>query len=82
MTDREKLTLKQALPWRCPRHPHAQIRHWVDQQYYVYGDGYPRGTGHFAGEGYECAECGEPLCAPPMKARQSARQSVAKEVTK
>lgn len=53
------------LPWRCPQHPDAQIRHSWTRHQYVYGDGYPRG-GHDSDHKYECAECGLEL-APPRK---------------
>ena len=48
------------LPWVCPEHPNAQIRHSWDQTHYVM-NGYPVGTGIRSNQRYECAECGREL---------------------
>lgn len=52
-----RLRMKPALPWTCPQHPAAQIRHSWDQKHYVM-NGYPAGSGFSSNHKYECAECG------------------------
>ena len=54
------------LPWRCPDHPDAQILHSWDNNYTVWGDGYPRG-GHTSNHKYECNECHIELAAPKQE---------------
>ena len=51
------------LPWVCPQHPSAQIRHTWDQTHYVM-NGYPAGNGISGNHRYECAECGTQLADP------------------
>ena len=51
------------LPWRCPDHPQAQIKKSWDRTFFVYGDGYPRGSGLDSNFKYECSECGRELAA-------------------
>ena len=53
---------KKKLPWVCPEHPRAQIRHEWDETHFVMG-GLPVGTGTKAGHKYYCAECGRELAA-------------------
>lgn len=53
-----------SLPWVCPQHPDAQIRHSWDQTHYVIG-GYPAGEGIRSNHRYECVKCGTEL-APPQ----------------
>jgi hypothetical protein len=50
------------LPWLCPDHPAAQIRHEWDQSHYVM-NGYPAGEGVKSDHQYFCAECGRKLAA-------------------
>ncbi len=57
------------LPWICPQHPKAQVRHLWDQNHYVL-NGYPAGTGWKSGHRYECAECGLQL-APPKEGKSN-----------
>ena len=54
------------LPYICPEHPRAQVRHTWDRTQFVYGDGYPRGSGIDSNHQYECAICRRAL-APPKK---------------
>ena len=49
-----------ALPYVCPEHPQAQIRHSWDQTHCVL-NGYPAGTGWKSKHKYECTECGREL---------------------
>lgn len=51
------------LPWTCPQHPEAQIRHSWDQTHYVM-NGYPAGQGVRSNHRYECSECGTELAKP------------------
>jgi hypothetical protein len=51
------------LPYICPEHPHAKVRHTWDQTHYVMS-GYPAGTGTKSNHRYECAECGRELQPP------------------
>lgn len=54
---------KKDLPWVCPDHPKAQIRHtWDRTQYYL--NQYPAGTPMDSAHRYECAECGRQLATP------------------
>ena len=56
------------LPWICPNHPHAQIRHeWNRSQYIM--NGYPAGRGIDTGHQYYCAECGRELAPPTESGR-------------
>jgi len=55
------------LPWICPQHPKAQIRHLWDQSHYVM-NGYPAGLGIQSNHRHECAECGLEL-APETETR-------------
>lgn len=48
------------LPYICPEHPMAQIRHEWDQTHYVM-NGYPAGTGISSNHRYYCATCGREL---------------------
>ena len=58
------------LPWRCPKHPDAEILHSWDNNYTVgWNDGYPRG-GYSSNHKYECNECHFEL-APPNKQMDS-----------
>ena len=51
------MTATAQLPWTCPKHPQAQIRHsWNETQYVM--NGYPAGQPIRGGHRYECAECG------------------------
>lgn len=54
---------EETLPWVCPDHPSAQIRHSWDQSHYIM-NGYPAGLGIKSNDKYECAVCGREL-APP-----------------
>jgi len=47
---------KPELPWLCPDHPEANVRHLWDQSYCVL-NGYPAGTGIQSNHRYECAVC-------------------------
>lgn len=51
------------LPWRCPEHPDAMIRHLYDQNHCVL-NGYPGGTGWQSNHRYECAKCGRQVREP------------------
>lgn len=61
---------RMTLPWQCPEHPDAQIRHEWDETTLVRKDGWPLGptrvpTSH---HNYYCAECGRELAAEkPLK---------------
>lgn len=47
----------ESLPWKCPKHPNAQIRHSWDEKRYVMNQ-YPVGQRIKCNHKYECAECG------------------------
>lgn len=49
-----------SLPWICPKHPKAQVRHTWDESHYIL-NGYPAGVGIKSAHRYECAECGTEL---------------------
>lgn len=72
MTDNAKpasaATVDSPLPWTCPDHPHAKIRHDWLRTTYVYRDGYPRG-GRDHEHKYFCNDCGLEL-SPPNVGRQ------------
>lgn len=51
-----------SLPWTCPDHPQAEIRHLWDQTHYVL-NGYPAGQGIKSNHRYECAVCNRELAA-------------------
>ena len=53
-----------SLPYICPDHPNAKIRHEWDQERFVYSDGYPRGQPLSLNHRYYCNDCGRELCAP------------------
>jgi hypothetical protein len=48
------------LPWQCPDHPNARIKHSWDEKHYVF-NGYPAGEGIKSKHKYECNECGMEL---------------------
>ena len=50
------------IPYICPDHPEAKIRHEWDQNHYVM-NGYPAGTGWRTNHKYFCDECGRELCS-------------------
>ena len=50
------------LPWVCPDHPQAMIRHSWNRSHYVM-NGYPAGTSIDSNHRYECADCGRQLAA-------------------
>lgn len=50
------------LPYICPEHPDAQIKHTWDQTHYVM-NGYPAGEGISSKHQYWCAKCGRELAA-------------------
>lgn len=52
-----------SLPWICPQHPKAQIRHLWDRSQYVM-NGYTAGRGIDTNHRYECADCGLELASP------------------
>ncbi len=54
------------LPWVCPKHPNAQIRHSWDEKHHVL-NGEPEGRGMRFNHRYECAECMTQLAAPNDK---------------
>lgn len=66
MSETNKLDELQHLPWRCPDHPDAMIRHSWDQTHYVL-NGYPAGEGMRSNHRYECAECGRQLADEKAK---------------
>ena len=49
------------LPYICPEHPKAPVRHWWDEDYFCHGRkvGKPIQRNHR----YECAVCGRQLSA-------------------
>jgi hypothetical protein len=54
------------LPWTCPQHPKARIRHTWDETHCVL-NGYEAGEGIKSKHCYECAECGQELSAQNME---------------
>lgn len=55
---------KKELPYVCPEHPEAQIRHEWNQTHYVM-NGYPQGAGIKHGHQYFCDICRRELA--PLK---------------
>lgn len=55
--------MENRLPWRCPKHPNAKIKHSWDRTQFVYNDGYPRG-GFDDNHKYECGDCRTELRNP------------------
>lgn len=55
------------LPYLCPQHPRAQIRHLWDQTHYIM-NGLPAGAGFRKNHRYECAECGLQVAPPDAPA--------------
>lgn len=51
------------LPWRCPEHPDAKIRHEYDVEKICW-NGLPGGEGIPRNHHYFCDECGRELLAP------------------
>jgi len=62
MADKEKL------PYLCPQHPDAKIRHEWDESHYVL-NGLPAGRGVKSNQCWTCSVCGRVL-SPPVKARK------------
>lgn len=58
------------LPWVCPEHPNAQIRHEWDHTQLIQG-GYPAGQGFTSNHTYHCNECGRRLAAEKQKQEAS-----------
>lgn len=56
------MSVMEWLPWVCPEHPKAQIRHSWDRTQYVM-NGYPAGQALDMNHRYECAVCGRELAA-------------------
>jgi hypothetical protein len=54
------------LPWRCPDHPDAMIRHSWDQTQYMV-NGHPASVPLKSNQRYECAECGRQLASKATK---------------
>jgi hypothetical protein len=58
------------LPWICPDHPTARIRHYWDQTHCVL-NGLPAGTGTKSSHRYECEVCrlelAQPNSQPPAR---------------
>ncbi len=52
------------LPYVCPDHPMAQVKHSWDQSHYIIG-GYPAGLGFKTNHAYACNECGRHLRGEP-----------------
>ena len=50
------------LPYICPEHPNAKVRHEWNHITYVW-NGMPRGTGFDEGHQYFCVECNRELAA-------------------
>lgn len=61
-----------ALPWTCPQHPNAQIRHTWDETRCVL-NGIAAGEGIKSKHRYECAECGQELAAQNLRKTETAR---------
>jgi len=59
--------MSEELPWTCPKHPMAQVRHTWDEKQYVM-NGYPAGQPLKLNHKYECADCGLELAAEAPKA--------------
>ena len=57
------------LPWRCPDHPDAKIRHEWDETTYLRCGGYPMGKPIKGNHRYFCNECGRELAASPEEAQ-------------
>jgi len=54
------------LPYICPEHPEAMIKHeWTESQYVM--NGYPAGIPLKSKHNYYCNECGRELAAEPPK---------------
>jgi hypothetical protein len=53
---------RENLPWQCPEHPDAMIKHTWNRTQFVYADGYPRG-GSDSNHQYWCNACGKELAS-------------------
>lgn len=63
------------LPWTCPKHPQAQVRHsWAETRYAM--NGYPVGRPIRTQHRYECAECGLELADERIAAPGAADRRV------
>jgi hypothetical protein len=51
----------QGLPWVCPHHQTADIRHEWNRTVYLYGGGWPMGNPVDSGHQYFCSVCGQEL---------------------
>ena len=57
---------KNLLPWICPDHPEALIKHTWDETHFVWKDDFPRGEGIKKNHKYECNICGRELKPPEV----------------
>ena len=58
------------LPFICPDHPMAKIKHEFDESHYIM-NGFTAGTGIRSNHKYYCNECGRELSDKPVDRREA-----------